>query len=490
LYYKYELPYDESVAANCLDQFEKADLAVGAEAKITLKPDTAIKAKRLLARVFANFDSRKIVPKHGPGAVSGKEKRTQKYAWSSIPSRTSAIYPIDAYYYASLGHVADCVRELNLLPDNELSARVLLVPKDSRGPRIISCEPKEFQWLQQGLMSAIVDLVESSPLTRREVHFTDQQPNRDAAQAASLSGDYVTLDLKEASDRVSLQLVDLLWPDNLKDCLYATRSLSTLLPNGKLITLNKFAPMGSALCFPVMAMTIWSLLIAGGCGAENRKVLVYGDDVIVHKDCSSEAINILESCLLLVNKDKSCTRGLFRESCGMDAYKGIDVTPVRFRTVWSSRPAASPYASWVAYCNLLFTSGYIETAHYIAALLIRIYGSIPDSMIPIQMGYPGFIFDMSWNGNLRPKRRVNSNLQRLEHYVYTLESVRVFEEMPGWSKLLRYFTESGAAKQNLLQANSLRWSKRDPNIYIDEGSEFQASQYTLRKRSKLRKRWR
>lgn len=488
LYYKYELPYDESVAGNCLDQFAKTDQEVSANAKINLSTKEVEKAQKLLARVFCNFDILDIVPRHGPGAVSGKEKRTEKFRFDNVPPRTTNVYPLDAYYYASLGHVVDRLDELTHTKLTEPSARVLLVPKDSRGPRIISCEPAALQWIQQGLMKAIVKLVESHPLTRNSIHFTDQQPNRLAALASSLTQENVTLDLKEASDRVSLSLVRLLWPEHLVSALEASRSLSTILPDGRSIVLNKFAPMGSALCFPVMACTIWALLVSAGC-AEDSNVLVYGDDVIVSKEQSLNAISILERANLVVNRDKSCTSGFFRESCGMDAYKGIDVTPVRFRTVWSQRRAAGAYESWIAYCNSLYIRGYVSAAIYIAEELYRIYGSIPDNRRE-PCGFPAFVFYVPSTAKGQIRSRTNVALQRREELVYVSEPVRVHELMDGWKMLLRYFTEGASSSAPFASTYTQRWSTNLKHVCIDVPSRFQASSYTLRKRSLLRKRWR
>jgi hypothetical protein len=39
----------------------------------------------------------------------------------------------------------------------------------------------------------------------------------------------------------------------------------------------------------------------------------------------------LSSVGLVVNHDKSFVHGHFRESCGMDAFRGVQVTPIRFR---------------------------------------------------------------------------------------------------------------------------------------------------------------
>jgi hypothetical protein len=256
-------------------------------------------ARRLLTRVFSSFNPMAIWPSHGPGAVSTKEQLSGKYTWTRVAKRITQVYPLDEFFYSSLGHVCDRQQELMALEDGESLAKVVLVPKDSRGPRLISCEPLDFQWIQQGLSRAIVSHVERHPLTRDSVRFTNQEPNRIAALAGSVAGKYSTLDLNEASDRVSLGLVRLLFPEPVLTSLVACRSLGTRLPDTTELILQKYAPMGSALCFPVLALTVWSLLVAGfkALNADRdaiSSIYVYGDDVIVPTAYAEHAMNILE----------------------------------------------------------------------------------------------------------------------------------------------------------------------------------------------------
>lgn len=289
--------------------------------------DVVRDAREALNQLFLAFDPSDIIPHHGPGAVATKQRNSGKFKWDNVSSRITDFYPYDEYFLSSKGHVCDTYRDFNRVGNRDLSARVILVPKDSRGPRLISCEPVDFQWIQGGLSTAIVRLVESHPLTRGHVNFTDQEVNRNKAIKGSITGDDVTLDLKEASDRIHIDLVRLLFPKKVFTYLESCRSLSTELPSGEILPLRKFAPMGSALCFPVLALTVWALLHAAAPDDQTRKGLfVYGDDVIVPKAQASNAITTLESFGLLINRHKSCCSGFFRESCGMDAFKGIDVT--------------------------------------------------------------------------------------------------------------------------------------------------------------------
>jgi IS1 family transposase len=303
LFYKYELPYSDKQERKVLDCFKKAEQDLHEHASILSdlsdRTDAFLRthsrcsssdemvnvvrrAKHLLWKAFERFDPSDIVPRHGPGAVATKQQLWGKYQWSNVTRRITDVYPLDEYFFVNLEHVCDRQQELQALTDNENSARVILVPKDSRGPRLISCEPVDFQWVQQGLGEAIVRHIEGNKLTKFNVFFTDQGPNQRGALLGSSTGRYATLDLKEASDRVSLDLVRLLFPKHVYTYLEACRSLSTRMPDGEVIQLAKFAPMGSALCFPILALTIWSILSAGTRNTDTREsILVYGDDVIV-----------------------------------------------------------------------------------------------------------------------------------------------------------------------------------------------------------------
>lgn len=482
-----EMEGDSVNAHTQLDLFGRRSCFLGMDFDRT---DLVRRARQLLNKLFESFDPTDILPRHGPGAVATRERLWEKWQFKSIPSRLLHKYPFDAYFCASLGHVCDSYREFNSLETNEEpSARVCLVPKDSRGPRLISCEPLVFQYVQQGLGAAIVELVESHPLTKWNIHFTNQQPNQFGALLGSKNRKYATLDLKEASDRVSVGLVRLLFPEKLYSFLAASRSLSTTLPDGRVINLRKFAPMGSCLCFPILALTIWAILTAGETDEDAREsILVYGDDVIVETAKAAHAIELLESFGLLVNRDKSCINGFFRESCGVDAYFGEVVTPLRIRSRWSSSPSPDAFLSWVAYANSMWDRQYYNAYWYIAENLYRLYGPIPEW----KSGVPPFpalrCVPESWR---LPRQRYNRALQRRERYVLVGTNNHVSKEISGWSMLLRYFTEGARPLPKLLTWS--HWGGNPPQsgdspMKIKES--FEVRSYTERRTIKLVRRWR
>jgi len=497
VYYKYELPNKPVLDQKVLSKFEETetDLLSYVDCRIChlrvqdREIDNIIYGARArLKVVFRDLIVGHIVPRHGPGSVSTKEIGPEKYVFRRYNQRIAAVWPWDEYFYSSLNHFADSYEQFRLLPMVEASAKVILVPKDSRGPRLISSEPLENQWIQGGLAQQMKDILESHEMTRGHVNFKDQEPNRQAALQGSLTGNTCTLDLAEASDRVSVGLVKQLFPEPLLEALLAARSTATTMPDGRELRLTKYAPMGSALCFPVLASVVWAVLSAGLDAKARKGLLVYGDDVIVPTASAGNAMRILEAVGLKVNRDKSCTSGFFRESCGMDAYRGSDVTPVRIRTVWSHIPSAKVYTSYLAYANSLYARGYVNTAYEIATSLVAVYKSIPywfDKRLPSP--YPALAFIHP--DNTEPKTRTNRSLQKREQKVLVVVPKHQSKELSGYSMLLRWFTEG---KRGVACTVYNPWCpmQTPTRSHIDAVEPFRVREYTQRGREKLRHRWR
>lgn len=523
-FYKYDLPYNDEQRQLVLNQFERTEgelpsathwehitnrVAAHTNSRRRLRRPTYAKAQAperrpqeevireariLLQNLFAYFDPKDIIPRNGPGAVA--ERRTppwNKFSWDSVPERITNHYPYLEYFVSSGGHVCDCYKEFDLLLQKDLPARVILVPKDSRGPRLISAEPKASQWIQQGLFSRIVELVESHPLTKGNVRFTDQRPNGWGALVGSKHPErYVTLDLAEASDRVSLDLVRLLFPDWLMPYLEAARTPSTSLPDGRIISLRKFAPMGSALCFPILALTIFAILYGAAPDLDTVEcIYVYGDDVIVPTAFAGDAIEQLESFGLKINRDKSCIRGFFRESCGVDAFKGQRVTPVRYKTVWSYRRSPKVFTSWIDYSNSMWKRQYYSTYLFMVRRLFQVYGTIPEKGQCLSCPALEYV-----PLHHRPRRtRVNTDLQKVEYLVWDVESPVTVKRLPGWQMLLRWFTEANRAITEDLHTALDEERNRDFSRWrlpwnMEGETPFKVRHYTQRRKSKLVRCWR
>lgn len=231
----------------------------------------------------------------------------------------------------------------------ERRCQVLFVPKDSRGPRVISKEPLSNLRAQMSYFDTVTELLEVH--TKGRVQFTDQTIFRELACKGSLDRSMACLDLKDASDSVHRRLVKHLFRHSpaMRYFTENTRSTHAVLPTGGTLQLEKLAGMGSGLTFPTMALVIFLSI----CSHVSRQVgvsykdicphvYVYGDDVIVPSKYYHLALAALQSSGLTVNRQKSFHKSLFRESCGGDYYYGQDVTPVRLKLASSSlkEPAA------------------------------------------------------------------------------------------------------------------------------------------------------
>lgn len=449
--YKLDVPYSAKENSRVIENFLSTDQGLQLSDS-PLSIDIQSLAKIITWKVFRSFDPKDILPRHGPGAVATGEKRDDKWIFSRLYNAIHQYYPYYDYYVVGRGREIidrlDWYRSLQRLESG--CAKVVLVPKDSRGPRLISCEPLEYQWIQQGLGRKLATFLESgNPLTQGVVNFTHQEVNRQLAQISSANQQYATIDLRDASDRVSTRYVRSVFnrtPSILR-ALEASRTTETKLPDGRVVTLNKFAPMGSALCFPVESYIFWVTVVSAIIIAKKlplnvvaKQVFVYGDDIIVPTDWASLSIQALTEVGLIVNLDKSCLTGFFRESCGMDAFKGIDVTPSRLRTAWSNRKFdGSALFSYTALANSLAKLGYMEARDFLWQELDRLYGFIPYGVD--RSSFPHKVSESSIRAEFlnrtKLRWRFNRDYQRLEFKVHTLRKSRVHSKLEGWPRLMR-----------------------------------------------------
>lgn len=348
------------------------------------------RAKALYSGIYSQvadeIDDFAIVPKHGPGAVQEGIHGNEKYNSRTWHERLQPYFPLDRYLFPNPIHWAREQDNLVLLPaDAEPPLRVISVPKTMKTPRIIAIEPTCMQYVQQGLMASLVPKLER--VFGGRIGFTDQSRNQRLAREGSVTGEISTLDLSEASDRVSMIVVQDLLSCNrtVLGAVMACRSRTADVPGHGIIPLAKFASMGSALCFPIEAMvffTIVSLAITSvdkstissrSYSRAMEKVAVYGDDIIVPARYTMAVRGLLATYGLQVNTAKSFSEGNFRESCGGDYFSGVDVTPVRVRTrLPQNRKDTEQLMSTVALRNRCWDYGFHRTTQLLDRALDEI----------------------------------------------------------------------------------------------------------------------
>jgi hypothetical protein len=367
----------------------------------------------LFARAFTDIDRKvfagEAVPKHGPGATADSLRGNGKYRQSTWPRRLEEILPSGEFLLPNW-RFYDQLQAVDIHePGSEKPVKVITVPKTMKTPRIIAIEPTAMQYAQQSVLALILESHSKDDFLRRIIGFDDQKPNQLMAQIGSREGTLATLDLSDASDRVSNQLVrEMLspWPW-LHKAVDASRSRKADVPGHGVIRLAKFSSMGSALCFPIEAFVFTTLIFIGierelnthldrkALYAFSDSVRIYGDDLIIPSRFVRSVKDTLETFGSRVNVHKSFWTGKFRESCGKDFYDGSDVSVVRVRHKFpTSRKHATEIISLVSLRNQLYFAGYWSTCEWldreIGKLLLHFPVVLPTSPVLGRHSFLGF----------------------------------------------------------------------------------------------------
>jgi len=413
---------------------------------------------------FGDFHSESLfeLPQHGRGRVSNHPKHISKYMFDEWSEKLEAIFPYDLYATTNFGGGLDRNRPDLGYRNYESPSKLIAVPKTMSGPRLIASEPNQHQFLQQLIRNQIESRIVHTVLNNC-VSFGNQEPNRQLAVYGSIDGSYATVDLKSASDRLSCWTVERALRANQTwlERLHASRT--RMLRNGisnkpfNLIRLKKMFSQGSACTFPVQTViysmfAIASVLLSKGWSVNShrveeasRLVRVFGDDIIVPTDALEKLKVLLTVVQLRVNPAKTFSKGKFRESCGMDAYDGHNVTPIRIKSL-TLRPKHEIASSVLETSNNLFMNGYWNLANWLDNTLRRYkipvvyhshgkpktqgkYSFLQQSKNLFCVMNPGF------------KTRFNPRLHRHETLIDTLTSKSEVGRSDGWHNLYQFFID-------------------------------------------------
>lgn len=215
------------------------------------------------------------------------------------------------------------------------SNRVMTVPKNAKTERVIAAEPDWSMFFQLGMGACFRRRLQRVGLLRSPRDGESVNPETDAqcrqqmfARVGSRHGNYATIDLKAASDTITLAVCDLLYPPKLFRMLCQLRSPQGVLPDGSTITYEKISSMGNGNTFELETSLFWAISCEA---AGSEDVHVYGDDIIVPTEAATRVIETLRLFGFIANPKKTHIAGPFRESCGGHYFKGTDVTPPYFR---------------------------------------------------------------------------------------------------------------------------------------------------------------
>lgn len=399
LYGKVNLPCSDARVAAAIERYVKCEQDVRTYDQHVTQPEMEAFGRvgwMLFGDLFSNVDRMvhegSLVPKHGPGSTADRLLGNGKYYQTEWTERLERVFYLTEHLLPSWSHYLD--RDSTPLsydilePGAERPVRVVTVPKTLKTPRIIAIEPTCMQYMQQAVNEALMQCWGRDRLLTQLVDFNAQEPNQDLARKGSLDGSLATLDLSEASDRVSNQLVRKLVAPWLwfAEAVDATRSRKADVPGYGVIRLAKYASMGSALCFPMETMVFLTLVFLGIqkdlAYPLDRKVIlhdftgrvrIFGDDIIVPKEHVHSVVATLQDFGLVVNADKSFWTGKFRESCGGDYYNGFDVGVVRVREmIPTKRTHVREIIATVSLRNRLLEASFFDAVDYLDKTLEKL----------------------------------------------------------------------------------------------------------------------
>lgn len=332
------------------------------------------------------------------------------------------------------------------------SAKLISVLKNSSSRRTITIEPLLRQYLQQGLNSVLRKSITECRVLRNCLALTNQGLNQKLALDGSLNGDWATIDLKSASDLLSIALVKSVFRhhESFLSCMMDSRSPFVYTDGSKdsIKPLGKFAGMGNATTFPVQSVCFAVVSIAaihdtwgrtpsfGSVVRASRLVRVYGDDIIVHKDYAHQVVRWLHDVGLKVNIKKSFLEGNFRESCGVEAFRGVDITPLYLRH-WPQHIDESPSvcAHLVSLCNHLWMQGLYKTSNTLKEFVERSLGRT----LPLVSSQSGSLGWHTRQDAVNPHKWCHDTHQFLTR-TFALAPVKTRDRLDGYPALLKCLT--------------------------------------------------
>jgi hypothetical protein len=418
-FYKVKFEYDENQTSNLVNEYTITDATAGKsfddtplDKRLTVRQlerarefiRDRVPAESILFAgstfpsstgkvVVDNYDTVPVYP-HIPFTFSSGATADRK----NFIERRSASTPHELASYARLWG--------GVLEGAVVNARLKFVPKDIRKPRTICMEPSYLGILQQFYMKMMYQELKS-----HNIDLYNQDTNRGLAMIGSITGEWGTIDLSNASDMVMVEHIKYLFPDFFSKVLLDLRSNCVDLPNGAILVQRKYAAMGSALTFPVETLLFASIAYAAGVKSDD--IYVYGDDIIVPSKHVNKVTKLLSKVGFVVNQGKTFSKGQFRESCGIFAYNGYNVTCVyrrtqnltvdhihELRSVWGYFPnfgfdempaEGALWTNQMSYetANKLFSEGRIRFNTNLQRLEVRNYVSRPKrkGVLPDDLGY-------------------------------------------------------------------------------------------------------
>lgn len=252
----------------------------------------------------------------GPGATTSCRRITNaRQKLSALPSISISSLRNIASLRETLPHFSPKGGEC-------MDAVIEFVPKNLKTDRMICIEPTISGMIQKGIGAVL-----KRKLREAGVNLQDQTVNKMRARTGSLTGEFCTIDLERASDSIATNLVMELLPIDWFELLDSCRSRQASY-KGITYRLHKFSSMGNGYTFELESMIFYAL--AFGIARHFKlpfDLTIYGDDIVTTPELTEKIFEFFPLFGFTPNREKSFTRGHFRESCGGDFWLGVDSRP-------------------------------------------------------------------------------------------------------------------------------------------------------------------
>lgn len=341
---------------------------------------------------------------HGPGAVAEKHcrephlkqvevERNRELAFSKLPldpwyGRAPMSANLDDPHTDLVSSERSCF-EYGPSPE-ELPSRVVCVPKDYRGPRVIAAMTAWKMYIQSAFDTLLRQFLKRSCL-RKAVDLNDQSFNQEYARQASMNLRLATADLSDASDSIHFRVVSelLRYRPDLMQVVEALRAGRVTVGNA-VVEMTAAFTMGERFTFPLETVIFCLEIVTAYIRDRSdrgllqlgritpgliahvvdlTKLRAYGDDLLFTRSLMGLVERRFAARGYLLNLSKCCYRGFFREACGGDFWMGENVTPLRPRQL----PGASEQtlSGHVQTITNLASKGLVRSALYLYSQLAK-----------------------------------------------------------------------------------------------------------------------
>lgn len=205
------------------------------------------------------------------------------------------------------------------------SLPVSFVPKNYKSLRSVKPGTLIGTFYTLGLGRVIVRRLKEAGLNIRRL----QEKHRELAKKNSVTRKLVTADLSAASDSITSELLRRVLPTSwYRAVMYGRHTTCSFSGSRENYRVYSVATMGDGHTFPLQTLVFYALLRAIQEMLGSRgKISVYGDDLIYPREMHKYVARVFPRLHLQLNMEKTYVSIQFRESCGGDYYRGVDVRP-------------------------------------------------------------------------------------------------------------------------------------------------------------------